>query len=110
MKAIPATLLFLSTTFSFLQAEKVEEGFTSIFNGKDLTGWECMEGMWMVKDSAITPKVSTVLNWIFWRGAQPADLNYAFLLDITQVTLGCKFSLEPEPFRAVGYQVGGTSK
>ena len=60
---------------TFLNAAEVEKGFTSIFNGKDLTGWEGMPGMWMVKDGAITPKQSTINNWVFWRGGQPADFE-----------------------------------
>src|SRR6266545_206236 len=31
-----------------------EEGFKSIFNGKDLTGWEGNPNLWSVKDGAIT--------------------------------------------------------
>lgn len=29
------------------------DGFISLFNGKDLTGWEGLEGYWSVKDGAI---------------------------------------------------------
>ena len=28
---------------------KLEEGFESIFNGKDLTGWEGKDGLWLVE-------------------------------------------------------------
>src|SRR5450631_2927192 len=28
-------------------------GFISLFNGKDLTGWEGLEGFWSVKDGVI---------------------------------------------------------
>ncbi|HVT90973.1 MAG TPA: DUF1080 domain-containing protein [Tepidisphaeraceae bacterium] len=30
------------------------DGFISLFNGKDLSGWEGMDGYWSVKDGAIT--------------------------------------------------------
>src|SRR5438045_2549611 len=30
------------------------DGFVSIFNGKDLTGWQGFEGYWSVKDGAIS--------------------------------------------------------
>ena len=36
---------WLFATITTLHAFKVEKGFTSIFNGKDLTGWEGMPGM-----------------------------------------------------------------
>jgi len=33
---------------------KTTEGFKSLFNGKDLTGWTGLEGFWSVKDGAIS--------------------------------------------------------
>ena len=33
---------------------QVETGFTSLFNGKDLTGWEGNPKLWSVKEGAIT--------------------------------------------------------
>ena len=57
------------------EAEK-KAGFKSIFNGKDLTGWECLDdNTWHVKDGAICPKESKIKNWVVWRGAQPADFE-----------------------------------
>ena len=37
-----------------LLAAEPEEGFKSIFNGKDLSGWEGNPKLWSVKDGAIT--------------------------------------------------------
>lgn len=34
-------------------AARAEDGFTSLFNGKDLTGWDGLEGYWSVVDGAI---------------------------------------------------------
>ena len=34
-------------------AAHAEDGFTSLFNGKDLTGWEGLNGYWSVVDGAI---------------------------------------------------------
>lgn len=56
--------VWLMSFATILQAGEAEKGFISIFNGKDLTGWECMEGMWTVKNGAITPKVSITNNWV----------------------------------------------
>jgi hypothetical protein len=106
MKATITTLALFFCSFISLQAEKLEEGFKSIFNGKDLTGWECMEGMWTVKNGAITPKVSIVNNWVFWRGEQPADFELRLSFRYHTGNSGVQVrSLEPEPFVAVGYQV-----
>src|ERR1700722_11920929 len=42
MKSTLSTLFLLSVAFCAARADdfKLEEGFTSLFNGKDLTGWE----------------------------------------------------------------------
>lgn len=45
--------LVSSSAFLFAQESK-EEGFTSLFNGKDLTGWKGNFGYWSVEDGAIT--------------------------------------------------------
>ncbi|MBM3822061.1 MAG: DUF1080 domain-containing protein [Verrucomicrobia bacterium] len=37
-----------------LQAASVEPGFKSLFNGKDLTGWQGSTDLWSVQDGAIT--------------------------------------------------------
>lgn len=57
-----------------------DAGFVSIFNGKDLTGWEGLSEFWSVKDGTITgqtteghiPKENTFL---VWKGGQPADFE-----------------------------------
>ena len=47
-----------------------QEGFTSLFNGRDLTGWEGEPGLWTVKDGLIVgtsdvgrPKTNSFLIW-----------------------------------------------
>lgn len=71
---IIATLLaFQSTTL----AESIQEtGFTSIFNGKDLAGWDGKPGAWEVRGGEIwcTGK-SEGKNWLIWRGGQPGDFT-----------------------------------
>ena len=68
-------------------ATAVEDGFTPIFNGKDLTGWEGEPGWWSVEDGAITGTTTAQkplkrARYLFWRGGEPADfelrLNYRF--------------------------------
>ncbi len=58
----------------------VEPGFTRIFNGKDLTGWEGKPGWWAVEDGAVTSestpeKPCSEANYLRWRGGQPADFE-----------------------------------
>ena len=85
MNSLPSfiLLLWLSTISAPLSAPPRKKA-SSIFNGKDLTGWEGMPGMWMVKDGAITPKQSTINNWVFWRGGQWPILNFAYQLPLPQ--------------------------
>ncbi len=69
----------LPTTVRSLAAE-AEGGFTPIFNGKDLTGWEGESGYWSVEDGAITGQTTKQHplhhpSYLFWRGGKPADFE-----------------------------------
>jgi hypothetical protein len=59
---------------------ETEKGFTPIFNGKDLAGWEGEPGYWSVDDGAITGVTSKQkpldhATYLFWRGAKPANFD-----------------------------------
>ena len=66
-----------------------EQGFLSIFNGKDLTGWDGNPKLWSVKDGAITGQ-TTVENpapgntFLIWTNGTVADF-----------VLRCSFKLVP---------------
>jgi Domain of Unknown Function (DUF1080) len=66
-----------------------ETGFVSLFNGKDLTGWDGVPGLWSVKDDAITGQTTT---------ENPAKEN-TFLVWTNGVVgdfeLRCQFKLVP---------------
>ena len=65
-----------------------------------------MPGMWMVKDGAITPKQSTINNWVFWRGGQPADFELRLSFRYHSGNSGVQVrTIEFEPFQSRGYQV-----
>lgn len=51
---IAALGLLVAAGFTTSVAQDVEPGFRSLFNGKDLTGWEGRPQHWSVKDGAIT--------------------------------------------------------
>jgi alpha-galactosidase len=60
-------------------ATATEEGFTPMFNGKDMTGWDG-ERCWFVEDGAITGQTTAEkpLNrqsYLFWKGGEPADFE-----------------------------------
>lgn len=48
----------------------------SLFNGKDLTGWDFQPGSWEVRDGEIwcTGKAREK-NWLIWKGGQPGDFT-----------------------------------
>jgi hypothetical protein len=78
----------LSLHVSPVNAADADKGFTAIFNGKDLTGWEGEPGWWSVEDGAITGKTTPEKpldhpTYLFWRGGKPANFElraiYRFL-------------------------------
>jgi hypothetical protein len=93
-------------------AEEVEEGFTPIFNGKDLTGWEGEQGFWSVEDGAITGATTSEKpldhpSYLFWRGGKPADfvLRAAFRFTGSWGNSGINFrSRELPKWDILGYQ------
>jgi hypothetical protein len=117
------TVLLLATLLpSFVvpaTAAEVEEGFTPIFNGKDLTGWEGNFTNWSVEDGAITgetgpAKPAAKCNYLFWRGGKPADFELRCLFRISSGgNSGVQFrSRELPEFDVAGYQAdieGGTN-
>lgn len=64
----------------------VPEGFQSIFNGRDLTGWEGKEGDWKVEDGALTGTTDGKLKhnrFIVWRGGQPKNFELRVQVKVT---------------------------
>ena len=64
------------------------DGFTSMFNGKDLTGWDGVMELWSVKDGAIvgqtTPENPAKENsFLVWTNGQPADFEMRCSFKIT---------------------------
>lgn len=52
----------------------------SLFNGKDLSGWQGAPGWWTVEDGALTAqstpeKPCKACNYLIWQGGQPADFE-----------------------------------
>ena len=56
-----------------LAGDLSQEGFTPLFNGKDLTGWEGDPDLWSVEDGAITGQTREgqklpYNKFLIWRG------------------------------------------
>jgi alpha-galactosidase len=63
-----------------LPAAADKDGFTPMFNGRDLTGWEGEPGHWSVEDGAITGTTTAEKplrqpTYLFWQGGKPADFE-----------------------------------
>src|SRR5437870_4134177 len=85
-----ATALFLSAIP--LLAQQHEEGFQSLFNGRDLTGWAGRSNHWSVEDGAITGVTSAENpakgnNFLI---AQSGETN--MIVDNFELRLSYKFS------------------
>jgi Domain of Unknown Function (DUF1080) len=86
------------------------DGLTSIFNGRDLTGWDGKPGWWRVEDGAITAestaeKPCTTHNYLIWRGGEPADFELRFEYRITGGNSGVQIrSREVPDWDMRGYQ------
>ncbi|MCX7871886.1 MAG: DUF1080 domain-containing protein [Verrucomicrobiae bacterium] len=54
LKTCIGSVLLLLCLVCITQAQSDEKDFTSLFNGKDLTGWKGGADLWSVRDGAIT--------------------------------------------------------
>jgi hypothetical protein len=106
-------LLLLTMALSLSSpAAEIESGFTSMFNGKDLTGWEGLPGAWRVADSAITAestaeKPCKQAHYLMWRDGKPGDfeLRTEFRLQGSGGNSGIQFrSRELPNWDTSGYQ------
>lgn len=89
---------------------EVEAGFKSMFNGKDLTGWEGRPGWWYVEEGAITSqstlqKPCTNAHYLMWRGAKPGDFDLRLEFRLIGGNSGIQFrSRELPDYDTFGYQ------
>jgi hypothetical protein len=95
-----------------------KDGFITIFNGKNLDGWEGLEDYWTVKDGAISgheTKDKSKQTFLVWKGAKVGDfelhLKYKFATD--DGNSGIQFRskvLDEKSFRVGGYQADFDAK
>jgi hypothetical protein len=83
MKLFPAILVSALTLASVASVPSAEPGFKSLFNGKDLTGWNGDPKLWSVKDDAITGQ-TTAANpakgntFLIWTNGTVGDFELRF--------------------------------
>ena len=89
-----------------------EAGFVSMFNGKDLTGWEGDGKLWSVKDGCIVGQTTAdnpikTNTFLVWRGGKPGDFVLRFSYRIENHNSGVQYrshEIEGVPFGMGGYQ------
>lgn len=110
-RAIALTMsvcLFLTIA---LYAQSVEKGFTPMFNGKDLSGWEGLDGFWKVENGAIVGETKVANQqtiFLYWKGGEPADFEMRCRLRVIgkEGNSGIQIRSQKRPnWDALGYQV-----
>lgn len=110
MSSSAAAVAVLLAAWAGSASGQQEQGFVSMFNGKDLTGWEGKPGWWWVEDGAITSqstlqKPCTKCTYLIWRGGKPADFELRLSYKIIGGNSGIQFrSRELPDFDTSGYQ------
>lgn len=74
------TLVILSTCLAISTVSAAEDGFKSLFNGKDLSGWDGDSRLWSVKEGVIhgetTDDVKANGNtFLIWEGGELQDFE-----------------------------------
>jgi hypothetical protein len=88
-----------------------DEGFVSLFNGRDLTGWEGDASLWTVEDGAITGQTREGQDppfnkFLIWRGGAPK--NFELRLRIWQKGNNSGIQYRSRELKEVGpFSVGG---
>jgi hypothetical protein len=109
-KSIVLTTAFFWLLNNTLYSQSVEEGFTPMFNGKDLSGWEGVTKFWKVQDGAIvgeTKKKSNQTIFLYWKGGEPADFEMRCRIRIIgkEANSGVQIRSQKRPnWDALGYQ------
>lgn len=89
---------------------EVEDGFVSIFNGRDLAGWEGDPDWWSVEGEAITAqstpdKPCVKATYLMWRGGEPGDFELRLEYRLVGGNSGVQFrSKELPDWDTSGYQ------
>ena len=94
------------------------DGFITIFNGKDLAGWEGLEEYWSVKDGVISgheTKDKSKQTFLVFTGAKVSDfeLHIKYKFATEDGNSGIQFRskvLDPKTFRVGGYQADCDAK
>ncbi len=105
-------ILFVAHPAFAAPAAGDEAGFVSIFNGKDLTGWDGDPKLWSVKDGSIVGQTTAdnplkTNTFLIWRAGTPGDFVLRFSYRIENHNSGMQYrshEIEGVPWGMGGYQ------
>jgi putative heme-binding domain-containing protein len=73
-------LALLAACFTLGATVQAQDGFKSIFNGKDLTDWEGQDALWKVENGAIVGTTHPVTlennTFLIWQGPEVANFHF----------------------------------
>ena len=95
-----------------LPARSADDGFISLFNGKDLTDWQGLPDTWSVEDGAITGTTTKERplkfnTFLVWTGGKPADFELRLKYKIVGGNSGIQYRskiLDEAKYIVGGYQ------
>jgi hypothetical protein len=97
-----------------LTASAAEPGFTSLFNGKDLKGWDGNPKLWSVQDGAITGKTGSDADtkikhntFLVWTNDTVANFELRFTYRIEKGNSGVQYRSKVQSNGEFGPIVGG---
>ena len=103
-------LLVVSSLSGTSRGDECEQGFVSIFTGRDLAGWDGKPSWWYVEDGAITAqstpdKPCKKHTYLIWRGGTPGDFELRLEYRLIGGNSGIQFrSREVPDWDTNGYQ------
>ncbi|MSR30571.1 MAG: DUF1080 domain-containing protein [Gemmataceae bacterium] len=91
-----------------------DDGFKSIFNGKNLDGWDGNPKLWSVEDGAITGKTGNEPHnklkhntFLVWKGGEVSNFNFRCKFKIDGGNSGIQYRSKEFPKGEFGPIVGG---
>ena len=89
-----------------------DEGFVSLFNGKDLTGWDGNLALWSVTDGTIVGRTTANApiqkdTCLIWRGGEPRDFRLRLQYRLESGNSGVQYRsrvVDPKNWVVGGYQ------
>ncbi len=111
MKAV-RTSLAIAILCCTVVAHGQDEGYESLFNGKDLSGWKGDMSRWRVEDGAITgfttpDNLLKYNTFLIWKGGEPADFELKLKFKIVGGNSGVQYRskvIDADKFVVSGYQ------